>query len=327
MKKIFLLLIACISCQMIIAQTKVKIKPMAKTMVTKKVVVKNPIAKSTTKKTTATKENFKIPEGAIVLPSGIIYKNIIAGTGTYKPVVDDNILMHIRAYVSDSMLFDSYRLNNDEPVPAKLIQPQFNGDIMAVFPLMVEGDSSVIFVHQDSLYRNGMRPPFAKPGDMVKYQIKMIGVKSKADYDKEQKEAMEKAITADEEKIKAYIEEKKLLNVRKTASGLYYQITKLGTGPNPTKGSQTTMNYTGYLLDGTVFDSNVDPKFSHVEPFKFPLGKGAVIKGWDEGVALLSKGAKAKLLIPSPLAYGPQARPGLPANSVLIFDVELLEFN
>jgi FKBP-type peptidyl-prolyl cis-trans isomerase len=312
---------------MIIAQTKVKIKPMAKTMVTKKMVVKNHIAKSTTKKTTATKENFKIPEGAIVLPSGIIYKNIIAGTGTYKPLVDDNILMHIRAYVSDSMLFDSYRLNNDEPVPAKLIQPQFNGDIMAVFPLMVEGDSSVIFVHQDSLYRNGMRPPFAKPGDMVKYQIKMIGVKSKADYDKEQKEAMEKAITADEEKIKAYIEEKKLLNVRKTASGLYYQITKLGTGPNPTKGSQTTMNYTGYLLDGTVFDSNVDPKFSHVEPFKFPLGKGAVIKGWDEGVALLSKGAKARLLIPSPLAYGPQARPGLPANSVLIFDVELLEFN
>ena len=77
------------------------------------------------------------------------------------------------------------------------------------------------------------------------------------------------------------------------------------------------------FFDGKVFDSSVE----RGEPIEFPAGVGQVIKGWDEGVALLSKGAKAKLLIPSPLAYGPQARPGLPANSVLIFDVELLEFN
>jgi FKBP-type peptidyl-prolyl cis-trans isomerase FkpA len=78
------------------------------------------------------------------------------------------------------------------------------------------------------------------------------------------------------------------------------------------------------------FDSNEDPAFQHVQPFTFNLGTGQVIPGWDEGIALLNKGAKAKLLIPSPLAYGDRGMPGspanpegIPANSVLIFDVEV----
>ncbi len=84
------------------------------------------------------------------------------------------------------------------------------------------------------------------------------------------------------------------------------------------------MKYTGKTLDGTPFDSNVDPKFGHVEPFKFVIGTGQVIPGWDEGVALLNKGAKGKLYIPSPLAYGPQGPPAIGANAVLVFDVEVV---
>ncbi len=90
------------------------------------------------------------------------------------------------------------------------------------------------------------------------------------------------------------------------------------------------MNYTGTLLDGTKFDSNEDTTFHHVQPYEFPLGRGQVIKGWDEGVALLKTGATAILYIPSTLAYGAQARPGsaenpkgIPANSNLIFAVQL----
>src|SRR5690606_18076129 len=109
----------------------------------------------------------------------------------------------------------------------------------------------------------------------------------------------------------------------KTTTGLYYVIEKPGSGANAQPGQQAIMMYTGTLLDGTAFDSNVDPKFGHTDPLPVLVARGQVIPGWDEGLQLLNKGSKAKLILPSSLAYGPQERPGLPANSVLVFNVEV----
>lgn len=93
-------------------------------------------------------------------------------------------------------------------------------------------------------------------------------------------------------------------------------------------GDTVSVNYTGRLEDGTVFDSNVDPKFSHVEPFTFSLGAGQVIPGWDKGVAGMKVGEKKTLTITSEDAYGAQGIPGvIPPNATLIFDVELLAIN
>lgn len=89
-------------------------------------------------------------------------------------------------------------------------------------------------------------------------------------------------------------------------------------------GDTLVMNYTGRLTDGTVFDSNVDPKFSHVTPFEFNLGAGQVIKGWDEGLLGMKVGEKKTLTIPPEKGYGSQAQGPIPANSTLIFDVELV---
>lgn len=89
-------------------------------------------------------------------------------------------------------------------------------------------------------------------------------------------------------------------------------------------GDTLVMNYTGRLTNGTVFDSNVDPKFRHVEPFKFTLGAGQVIKGWDEGLVGMKVGDKKTLTIPPEKGYGSQAVGSIPANSTLIFDVELV---
>jgi FKBP-type peptidyl-prolyl cis-trans isomerase len=86
-----------------------------------------------------------------------------------------------------------------------------------------------------------------------------------------------------------------------------------------------TIDYTGHLLDGTVFDSNVDPKFQHPEPFTTVIGVGRVIAGWDKGITLLKKGSKATLYIPSGMGYGPRGNGRIPANSVLVFDVEVVE--
>lgn len=100
---------------------------------------------------------------------------------------------------------------------------------------------------------------------------------------------------------------------------------KIGTGDEAIIGKNVSVNYTGSLTDGTVFDSNVIASFKHVEPFTFTLGTGQVIRGWDEGVAGMKVGGKRKLTIPSSKAYGDSGIPGaIPGGATLIFEVELL---
>ncbi len=94
-----------------------------------------------------------------------------------------------------------------------------------------------------------------------------------------------------------------------------------GNGATPKTGDTVTVHYTGWLTDGTKFDSSVDRD----DPFAFVLGAGQVIRGWDEGVAALKVGDKARLTIPPEMAYGADGYPGaIPPNATLIFEVELL---
>ena len=108
-----------------------------------------------------------------------------------------------------------------------------------------------------------------------------------------------------------------------TPSGLKYQDLVVGNGPSPKAGAKVVVHYTGWLTNGAMFDSSV----SRNQPFTFRLGRGAVIKGWDEGVATMHVGGKRKLTIPPGLAYGSKGYAGvIPPNSTLIFEVELLGF-
>jgi len=107
-----------------------------------------------------------------------------------------------------------------------------------------------------------------------------------------------------------------------TDSGLKYEDLVVGDGDLAVAGQRVSVHYTGWLVDGKKFDSSVDRN----EPFSFLLGKGRVIRGWDEGVAGMRTGGKRKLTIPPHLAYGPSGAGGvIPPNATLIFDVELLE--
>jgi FKBP-type peptidyl-prolyl cis-trans isomerase len=107
-----------------------------------------------------------------------------------------------------------------------------------------------------------------------------------------------------------------------TSSGLKYQDLVVGNGPMAEEGTPVVVNYTGWLTDGTKFDSSYDPGR---QPLPFTIGAGMVIRGWDEGVKGMRVGGKRKLTIPADLAYGERGYPPvIPANSTLVFEVEFL---
>lgn len=109
----------------------------------------------------------------------------------------------------------------------------------------------------------------------------------------------------------------------KTPSGLEYVDLVVGTGPTPARGDTVAVHYTGWLTNGSKFASSRD----RGDPYIFRLGYGEVVKGWDEGIASMKLGGKRKLTVPPALAYGERVQGGglIPANSTLVFEVELIE--
>ena len=134
----------------------------------------------------------------------------------------------------------------------------------------------------------------------------------------------ENVVKGEQEKVareEALIKEK-YPNAIRTSSGLVYIILKEGNGATPTSGALVEAHYTGRLLDGTKFDSSVD----RGEPLLFLVGRGEVIKGWDEAFRSMKKGEKRILIIPPGLAYGDKGMGEIPPNGTLIFEVELVNF-
>lgn len=136
---------------------------------------------------------------------------------------------------------------------------------------------------------------------------------------KQQKEAAAKALESGRQFL---AENTKKDGIITTASGLQYEILNDGDGAKPTVSSKVTTHYHGTLIDGTVFDSSV----KRGQPATFPVN--GVIRGWQEGIPLMSIGAKYRFFIPQELAYGMRSpSPAIPPGSALIFEVELLDFN
>jgi len=235
--------------------------------------------------------------------------------------------INITVKVQDSVIFDSKKMNANKPVVQPINPTKSIADLMAGFMKMSKGDIAEFRVISDSIFANPQqRPPFIKVGDMMTWEVEMVDLQSPEDIENEKKEVAAKESGI----LENYLKEKGI-DAKKTPSGMYIAVTEEGSGELVGSGRMAKMKYTGRLLDGTVFDSNVDPKFKHPEPFEFAVGQGSVIKGWDEGVATLKVGSKAKLIIPSGLAYGERETPpndvnpkGIPANSPLVFDVEVL---
>lgn len=267
----------------------------------------------------------------VTTEAGLTYTLVVEGDGA--PVTDGSVV----EFTADAKVF-----TDGEEVQRRVGAPPFNEKIVfaqakenPLMSILMErkiGDSLTVVMPLNEKTKPYM-PPTAKETTEVHYYMKVNRVETEEEnmarrqkeYEEQQAEMqrkMEEQKPIDDGLIQSYIQENGL-TTEKTESGLYYTITESKGNAKPSVGDNVQVHYTGTLLDGTQFDSSVGKG----QPFSFPLGQGRVIRGWDEGIALLGKGDKAVLLIPSHLGYGPRAAgEKIPASSVLKFEVELIDF-
>lgn len=270
-------------------------------------------------------------DGYTETSSGLKIKYLAEGEGAALDS-GDFLLMHMKYLKQDSLIFPPEGVAG--PIPVQFVTDTIS-QVFEAFGMLTKGDSAHFQVSAEELFVNTFNaqiPAGITPEDPITFQIGVEDVMSPQDYQAYQMEMMRKQqedmlaqqagqLSADSLTINEYLAENNI-EAQTTDTGLRFVIEEEGNGVQPSAGDSVFVHYRGTLLDGTQFDSSYE---RNTGPFGFVLGQGNVIPGWDEGIALLNKGAKAKLYIPSPLAYGPQSMGPIAANSILIFDVELVD--
>jgi FKBP-type peptidyl-prolyl cis-trans isomerase len=244
-----------------------------------------------------------------------------------SPKTDDYAIIHFSvSLLNGEQLFSSRE--QGEPLEFQIGSKFENDGFQRVVQKMKTGGEANALVPSALAFGEQGMGNIVPPYSPLFYEIELLDVMTQEEYTKKQEEkaTQKKAEDAKREQqesvdLQNYLNENNI-TAEPTASGLIYVETEEGTGPQPQAGQRVKVHYTGKLLDGTKFDSSLD----RGQPFEFALGQGQVIKGWDEGIALMKEGGKATLIIPSKIGYGAGgAGEMIPPFATLVFDVELLE--
>jgi len=246
-------------------------------------------------------------------PSGLYFIPTTTNANAKLTTVGNTASVRYTATLLDGTVFDGTSLRNNTPASFVVGNSNAPTGLQLGTLLMHLGDKATLLVPSSLAYGNGevTGPTGVKvpANTVVRFDVEL------ADLDFALK---------DDATITQYLTTASITTAQKQPSGLYYvPVTANPAGTPATAGKTVSVLYTGRLMDGTVFDatSQRDNK-----PFEFLLGSGSVIKGWDEGIALMRKGEKAILLIPSALAYGSRGSgSAIPANTVLRFEVEVVD--
>ncbi|MEN0005669.1 MAG: FKBP-type peptidyl-prolyl cis-trans isomerase [Bacteroidota bacterium] len=266
-----------------------------------------------------------------VSEKGYEYINYTNNQGPH-PQKGDYAYYHAQIRNGDTILFSSRAIADNIPnikIGDAEAQGEDRSPVEDVLLQLAVGDSVTIFLPLDN--ETGTLPGFDE-AEFMPYDVVLLEIKDERAYQMHLAEAekVKKRVRAREPLIKAKVEqvaaqyaEGKLADqLIETPTGLTYLIHQVGDGPKPPVNELVNVHYYGALLDGTPFDNS----FKRGTPFVFELGAGQVIKGWDEGIALLNKGGAATLFIPAELAYGAKgAPPVIPPNAKLIFYVEVIQ--
>ncbi|TYR38410.1 peptidylprolyl isomerase [Sphingobacterium phlebotomi] len=284
-------------------------------------------------------QNFKKGDG------GLEY-NIVKDAGAEKAQAGDllSVDMIVTSDRKDSLLQSTYDIGLPQIVniAPDSIPGLYAGDYNSMFKMLGEGDSAIFRLNLDTMAaKTGQpKPEFADKYATFKVKVRKHFKKGDltdsamyAQVDEYFKAEIETLKQAEEGKLANYIAKNKL-EPKKTDSGLQYIVKEEGTGNKPVVGDTVVVNYTGTLVNGTIFDTNdaelakKENKFNPMrqyEPIRFRVGHDPVIQGWTEGLQLLSKGSKATLLVPSSIGYGERGGGTIPPYAPLVFDVELVD--
>lgn len=265
-----------------------------------------------------------------VTPSGYNFTHHIKNNGPTPQVGEEAVfIVDIR---NDEKVVNSTR---EQGKPAKVLIPELANQpaksispIVEALTLMSAGDSLTVLQSTDSFPR---KPPGFETSKFVHYDIVLTSITSKADLEKEQAaqqlkiaafKEQESAIGEQTQAILAQYKGNSLADLQTTESGLKYHIIEKGTGKQVENQSVANVHYYGMTTDGKEFDNS----FKRGTPYPVPVGRGQVIKGWDEGLQLFTEGTKAVLFIPGELGYGAVGSPpNIGPNAELVFYVELEE--
>ena len=234
----------------------------------------------------------------VTTDSGLKYIVEVFGTGEL-PKAGDKVKVHYTGTLEDGTKFDSSHDRN-KPFEFSLGLGQVIKGWDEGIAAMKPGGKRKLIIPSELGYGERGAGKLIPPGATQIFDVELLEI------------------------IKAFIDTDFSLPGREdnTESGLRMIVHKEGNGEKPSAGQTVSVHYTGLLETGKKFDSSHD----RGRPFKFPLGQGRVIKGWDEAIALMSKGEKRTLIIPPDLGYGSQDKGRIPPNSTLIFEVELVDF-
>ena len=256
-------------------------------------------------------------------PGGLAYQ-VFEGKGGDSVRQGDFIKVHVTQKVNDSVYFTS---TDKLPIYFNVTEAQ-PYDISEIWTKVRVGDSIVAVQMMDTfIKRNPQRvPPNFRNGDRIYTLAKVLAV-FKNDSLKLADKTREENLFKDAEvrKIEKYMADKNLKG-QKTPSGVYVETLTPGAGENIKAGQYVSVNYTGTSFSGEKFDSNTDSSFQHVEPLRFTVGRQEMIPGFDEAMTFMKKGTKARIYLPSMLAYADRPNsPKIKPYEILIFDIEVTD--
>ena len=249
--------------------------------------------------------------------TGLFYKIYKIGTDTVKPQVGNyvefDMIYHGKSHGKDSVFMNTRKMENPAPVKMFLPLPSFKGDIMEGIAMLAKGDSGVFIVNADSLFTKvfkSKRPEGIDSNGYFYFNIHLLSFQTP-----------ESMVFNEEAQIKKYVEDNKI-TVKPNSMGLYIVELQAGTGIKVDSGCHIKMNYKVSTLNGKELYST----YEHPEPMKFEYGKRMGVPGFEYAISTFKKGTKAKVIIPSTLAFGTRGNGrSVEPYTPLIYDVEVLD--
>ena len=275
--------------------------------------------------------------GYKVTESGLYYKFETKNKKAQQVQKGDVLVAEVCMRLNNDTLYSNF---GDPQRVLRVADGMFNGDLPEGLLMMHKGDMASFAVNADTMAKffPGQMPPAYTPGkgDKVYYDIKLSNIVTAKELEQEQSNfnaEMQERAEQEPAELAKYIKDNNI-TVSPTKSGLYIIVNKKGNGPKVVAGKKVEINYTGYLLDGTIFDSSIESKAKEgkiyqqghpYQPLSYTVGQMSLIPGWDEGVLGQTQGSQITLVMPSSLGYGAQGGGNtIRPYSPLVFNIEIV---